>query len=41
VAFARGEIATPKIVIVKADGSAERTLTTGNNREGHPCWGAD
>ena len=38
LAFARGPVETPKITIVKADGSDERTLTTGSNREGHPCW---
>jgi len=39
LAFARGPIEAPKIVIIKADGSQERTRTTGGNREGHPCWG--
>jgi Tol biopolymer transport system component len=38
LAFARGALEKPKIVIVKADGSDEKTLTKGDAREGHPCW---
>ena len=36
--FTRGVLERPKIVIVKADGSDEVTLTQGNAREGHPSW---
>jgi Tol biopolymer transport system component len=38
VAFTRGVLAQPRIVIVKADGTEEETLTQGDAREGHPCW---
>ena len=38
LAFTRGVLAKPKIVVARADGSLETTLTTGNRREGHPCW---
>jgi len=38
VAFTRGALEEPKITIVKLDGSGEKNLTKGGNREGHPCW---
>lgn len=38
IGLARGDLARPKITIVKADGSDERVLTPGNAREGHPGW---
>jgi Tol biopolymer transport system component len=38
LAFTRGPLEQPKIVITKADGSAEQTLTQGDAREGHACW---
>jgi actin-like ATPase involved in cell morphogenesis len=38
IGLARGDLARPKITIVKADGSDERVLTSGNAREGHPGW---
>jgi Tol biopolymer transport system component len=38
LALSRGVLEKPKIVIVKADGSDEVTLTKGDAREGHPCW---
>jgi Tol biopolymer transport system component len=38
LAFTRGPLEKPKIVIVKKDGSMEKTLTANGRREGHPCW---
>jgi Tol biopolymer transport system component len=38
LAFTRGVLEEPTIVITKADGSDERTLTRKGAREGHPCW---
>jgi molecular chaperone DnaK len=37
-AFIRGPLDRPHVVIARADGSDERTLTQGAAREGHPCW---
>jgi len=37
-AFVRGELNRPMIVVARADGSGEITLTTGGAREGHPNW---
>lgn len=37
-AFVRGELHRPTIVVARADGTGETTLTTGNAREGHPSW---
>ncbi|GIE34881.1 hypothetical protein Ait01nite_079260 [Actinoplanes italicus] len=38
-AFARGAWDVPKIVVMRKDkGVAEKVLTTGAAREGHPCW---
>ncbi|MEV8503351.1 Hsp70 family protein [Actinoplanes sp. NPDC051475] len=38
IAFTRGPLEAPRIVIVKADGTGEVELTKGDAREGHPCW---
>jgi Tol biopolymer transport system component len=38
VAFVRGDLDKPKVVIVKVDGTQERTLTPAGKYEGLPCW---
>ncbi|WP_212989280.1 Hsp70 family protein [Actinoplanes auranticolor] len=38
LAFSRGPLEKPKIVIAEVDGPAEHVLTEGDAREGHPCW---
>jgi Tol biopolymer transport system component len=37
-AFVRGDYSHPAIVIERADGTGEVTLTTPPAREAHPCW---
>ena len=37
-AFVRGDFNQPSVVIERADGSNEVTLTKPGAREGHPCW---
>ncbi|MFC7533933.1 Hsp70 family protein [Actinoplanes sp. GCM10030250] len=37
-AFVRGDLNHPKVVVQRADGTGEQTLTKGDAREGHPCW---
>ncbi|MFC4069545.1 Hsp70 family protein [Actinoplanes subglobosus] len=37
-AFVRGDLDHPRVVIKRRDGTGEQALTTGNAREGHPCW---
>ena len=37
-AFVRGDVNQPNVVIERADGSGEVTLTQPGAREGHPCW---
>ena len=37
-AFIRGALNRPQVVIARADGTGQRTLTQGAAREGHPCW---
>ena len=37
-AFVRGDYDHPQVVAELPDRSAEKVLTTGTAREGHPCW---
>jgi Tol biopolymer transport system component len=37
-AFVRGDYNQPTVVIERADGGKEVTLTKPGDREGHPCW---
>ena len=37
-AFVRGDYNQPTVVIERADGGQEVTLTKAGDREGHPCW---
>jgi Tol biopolymer transport system component len=37
-AFVRGDYNQPTVVIERADGLNEVTLTKAGDREGHPCW---